>query len=364
MSQLPPKFDPPEEIDDRYRRLSALDRTRPSGGVRDAVLAHARWVAEANGRRVAEANAAGGGSQEQRGAAGAAADADRASGRRRRLWRGPVVFGTLAAAALAGLLILPRVVMTPEVSRSKQLIASRATSDLKKYGPAPMEAPPAPWKAPVETLAPAESAVNPPPESKMAAAVIPKAARESSRASAQRAMVPQAVVPRAMVPRAMVPQVVAPPAASPADATTAPPRDTSGTLQEVVVTGARIERNEMASSIAAIASGERATPAPAAAPVIQLPPDEAMLRAVETGDFRALKKSIKDSADVNSRDGAGRTALLLATQKGDTKAVKLLLSRGADPNVADSTGVTPLQAATTAKQDAIRRLLEHAGARD
>jgi hypothetical protein len=285
----------------------------------------------------------------------------------------------LAAAALAGLLILPRVVMTPEVSRSKQLIASHATSDLKKYGPAPMEAPPAPWKAPVETLAPAESAVNPPPESKMAAAVIPKAARESSRASAPRAMVPQAmvpqavapqavvpqaVVPQAVVPRAMVPQVVAPPAASPADETTAPPRDTSGTLQEVVVTGARIERNEMASSIAAIASGERATPAPAAAPVIQLTPDEAMLRAVETGDFRALKKSIKDSADVNSRDGAGRTALLLATQKGDTKAVKLLLSRGADPNVADSTGVTPLQAATTAKQDAIRRLLEHAGAQD
>jgi hypothetical protein len=307
MSQLPPKFDPPEDIDDRYRRWSALDRSRPSEGVRDAVLAHAR--------RVAEANAAGG-SQEQRGAADAAA-ADRAGGRRRRLWRGPAVFGTLAAAALVGLLIVPRVVMTPEASRSEKLIAPR----------------------------------------------VPKPSHSFARAAAPQATAPseptQEVASIAAPPAVALPKLAA---ASPADATPAPPRDMSGTLQEVVVTGARREPNYMASSPAPIASSERGTPAPAVAPVIQLPPDEAMLHAVVTGDLRALKKSIKDRADVNSRDGAGRTALLLATQKGDAKAVKLLLARGANPDLADSTGVTPLQAATTAKQNAIRKLLEHGGA--
>ncbi len=43
-------------------------------------------------------------------------------------------------------------------------------------------------------------------------------------------------------------------------------------------------------------------------------------------------------ADVNARDGAGRTALMLLAQRGDARQVGLLLRAGADINAADALG--------------------------
>ncbi len=75
-----------EDIDEIYRRASALDPGRPDEAVRRKVLEHAAAVAAAPPRPAAY----------------------------RARWR-PAIFGTLAAAGLAGLLIIPRL-FTPPVS--------------------------------------------------------------------------------------------------------------------------------------------------------------------------------------------------------------------------------------------------------
>ncbi len=90
MNEIPPNQDQADEVDNRYRRESALDPSRPSESVRRAVLEHATQLA-------AERSAKNG--PAQIGAARPAANP--------RWWR-PTAFGTLAAAALAGLLIIPR----------------------------------------------------------------------------------------------------------------------------------------------------------------------------------------------------------------------------------------------------------------
>jgi len=68
-----------EDLDEIYRRASALDPSRPSEATRRRVLEHAAALA-ARPRPAAN----------------------------RARWR-PAIFGTLAAAALAGLLVIPRV---------------------------------------------------------------------------------------------------------------------------------------------------------------------------------------------------------------------------------------------------------------
>jgi hypothetical protein len=85
MTSMPPDNEDPEEIDARYRRLSAADNARPHAAVSAAVLAHAARVAAERTSGVR-------------------------SGRRPRAvhgWRAPL-FGGLAAAALAGFFIIPR----------------------------------------------------------------------------------------------------------------------------------------------------------------------------------------------------------------------------------------------------------------
>src|ERR1700736_2950645 len=67
------------DVDEIYRRASALDPSRPSEALRREVSEHAAALAAA-----------------------------RPAVHRAR-WRRPTIFGTLAAAALAGLLIMPRI---------------------------------------------------------------------------------------------------------------------------------------------------------------------------------------------------------------------------------------------------------------
>src|SRR5215472_10226154 len=102
MNKLPPSFDPPEDVDEHYRRASALDPSRPSETVRRAVLAYAEQLTT---RRTASNQA----------------------------WWRPAVLGTLAAAVLAGLMIAPRY-LSVRVSPVAQEPAARA---------APATAPPA-----------------------------------------------------------------------------------------------------------------------------------------------------------------------------------------------------------------------------
>src|SRR5689334_11234282 len=92
MNDVPPSQEPSDDdIDTLYRRASALDPSRPSAGVSRAILANATLVSAERAL--------------QRGPAGA--DARRS--RTRRTWWRSAVFGTLAAATLAGLFVLPNV---------------------------------------------------------------------------------------------------------------------------------------------------------------------------------------------------------------------------------------------------------------
>jgi hypothetical protein len=93
MNKAPPPPQPPDDVDDHYRRLSALDPGRPSETVRQSVLAYASRLAA------------------QRTTAAVAARPPSRTGRR-AAWR-TVVFGTLATAALAGLMVAPRFLAPP-----------------------------------------------------------------------------------------------------------------------------------------------------------------------------------------------------------------------------------------------------------
>ncbi len=94
MNEVPPGQDEADDADDLYRRASALDDSRPSERVRRRVLDHAAQLAAERAAQISAAKLA----------------ATRAANRR---WRRPAIFGTLAAAALAGLLVTPRF-FTPE----------------------------------------------------------------------------------------------------------------------------------------------------------------------------------------------------------------------------------------------------------
>src|SRR5689334_22107013 len=85
MNERPPDRDEADEVDELYRRASALDSSRPSDTARKAVLAHAeRLAAERRGHTA----------RRQKNPIG---------------WWRPAVFGSVAAAALAGLMLLPRI---------------------------------------------------------------------------------------------------------------------------------------------------------------------------------------------------------------------------------------------------------------
>src|SRR6202043_3428146 len=90
MNKVPPSQDQPEDVDDQYRRASALDPSRPSEAVRRAVLAHAAQLAAERATRIE-----GSKTKSTRTAVNQA-------------WWRPAILGTLAAAALAGLVVAPR----------------------------------------------------------------------------------------------------------------------------------------------------------------------------------------------------------------------------------------------------------------
>jgi len=74
------RSEPPDDLDERYRRASALDTGRPSEAARLAILAHAATLAVERAARAPQ----------------------------RKSLRRPAFIGGLAAAALAGVLIIPR----------------------------------------------------------------------------------------------------------------------------------------------------------------------------------------------------------------------------------------------------------------
>jgi hypothetical protein len=103
MNEIPTPNEAPDEADERYRRLSDRDPSAPSEAVRRAVLRHA-------GELAAQARAQGN-----------SATTDRSAAKGAR-WR-VATYGGLAAAALAGLLMVPHfwVPSTPPVALQPQV---------------------------------------------------------------------------------------------------------------------------------------------------------------------------------------------------------------------------------------------------
>ncbi len=304
MNKVPPNNDESEDVDDHYRRVSALDPSRPSESVRRAVLEHAARLAE---ERTANNAPTGIGSTRPA---------------RHRTWWRPAAFGTLAAAVLAGLLITP------------QLLTPRA--------------PPMPASAPAQVSQP-KAAATP---------AIPAQIKEQPDTAADE----QPPSP----PSAEVQGNAAPTADSAAEiAAKNAPAKVQSTANARSAAGASSDTETDARRTQTITSTVSAMPAPpqAAAPMVPAALAAELRRAAEIGDVAELQSLLGKQPVINARDEKGRTALMLATLHGQTAAVDALLARGADPNAADARGITPLQAAVAGNQPAIVAALQRAGAR-
>jgi Ankyrin repeats (3 copies) len=329
MSEMPPSKDESEDVDDHYRRVSALDPSRPSEPVRRAVLEHAARLAEErtpNAERTANNATRGIGSTRPA---------------RHRTWWRPAAFGTLAAAMLAGVLIAPQF-LTPrappsasapaQVSQPKAAATPAAPAEMKEQPrrSAADERAPAPPPAPVPSPASPNLQGNPAPASDSAPEIAAKnaAVRAESMANARNG-------------------------AAAGSASSASSASSAGSDSD---TDARQRMQALAHTSGMLAAPRAAAPAPQelAAQV---------RRAAEIGDVTTLQSLLGKQPVMEARDADGRTALMLAALHGQAAAVDALLARGADPNAADARGMTPLQAAVAGNQPAIVAALQRAGAR-
>lgn len=85
-------------------------------------------------------------------------------------------------------------------------------------------------------------------------------------------------------------------------------------------------------------------------------------RAVDEGDFAALKSLIDAGADLNARSNDEWTPLMLATIKGHTAMVEALLKNGADVNARNRKGWTALMFAVSMSDADTIRMLHMGGA--
>jgi hypothetical protein len=250
-------------------------------------------------------------------------------------WR-PAIFGTLAAAGLAGLLIMPRV-FNPQPPAESADIATATKA------PPVIATPPLAGAPPISDAPSANSAPAPFPPPQAAArsrAIAPPADGETTA--------PQKDV-----------QSLA----------EAKPRTTDASRKGASRLDAAAQPDAAADAAAQLGAaaqpgligGNTATSAQPASP--QADPSAALRWAAEVGDVRRLRVILGAPVRIDVPDERGRTALILAASRGQAESVDMLLAHGADPNAADANGTTPLKAALAAGQPAIVASLRRAGAR-
>jgi len=326
MNDIPPGRDPPDDLDERYRRASSANPSRPSESVRRAVLKHAAQLAA---ERAPKKDFRTAGKLDSRRAA-------------HQAWWRPAIFGTFAAAALAGLLITPHY-LTPR----EHLTPS---------------APPAAVPPRTEVSQPT-GAAKPSPMSTPGPPLQHDVSAETSRTELQ---AKPRVFPGNPAPQNM--KSYTPPNESRAGAAAAAPGEEAAAVAGTQNSLARARSTAGALDSAVAGRRETAAPAPpTGAPMAQAArptdPAAALRQAAESGDVAGLQTLLGQQVDIDARDSGGRTALMLATLHGQGSVVDTLLAHGADPNAADARGTTPLQAALDGQQPAIAAALRRAGAR-
>jgi hypothetical protein len=364
MNEIPPNQDQADEVDDLYRRESALDPSRPSESVRRAVLEHATQLASARSAKNGPA---------QSGAARPAANP--------RWWR-PTAFGTLAAAALAGLLIIPRFLApdAPPVGalptapvRPNAAATAASQAEVREQPPDAMAEvrPQSPPPAEESALKPrvfsrngatvADSAAeidakNAPAKVQSMINARSTAAGGGSETDARRAQSGGATGISASPSQSIAPT---------AQSIGSPPQSAAPAVQSAAPAAAQstAPTAQSAPSPPQSAMSPRQSPAPAAPPARLADSAAEVRRAAEIGAVPELQTLLGQQGDIDARDESGRTALMLATLHGQARAVDVLLAHGADPNAADAQGVTPLQAAIAGDRPAIAAALRRAGAR-
>jgi len=82
------------------------------------------------------------------------------------------------------------------------------------------------------------------------------------------------------------------------------------------------------------------------------------IEAIHSGDITRLRAAIDAGADLEARDGQGRTALLLAVHADAVEAAKLLIQAGADVNAKDAIKDTPfLYAGAEGRNEILKAIL-------
>jgi len=90
--------------------------------------------------------------------------------------------------------------------------------------------------------------------------------------------------------------------------------------------------------------------------------DATWKRAIEQGDFAAVRGLLRTGFDINALDRYGQTALMLAAHRGHGEIVELLVAQGADLNVTAKYTLSALMLAVVAGHESIARVLARAGA--
>jgi hypothetical protein len=338
MNEVPPDQGEADDVDDLYRRASAADSSRPSESVRRAVLDHAAQLA----------------AQRSREAAAAKIDFTRPAAN--QAWRRPAIFGTLAAAALAGFMIAPQFFTQSAPPGTSALPPAEYMQP--QSGAAPTARAPTGAQSPAAGQAPTAASQTP-----AAAPALPPRAPPRQTNDQFAEMKADKPALRKTAPVAASPPVI------PADNGSADAQN----LANIITTTQAQSAAKARSSADAQSVGSRVSPlmagrAQTAAPMSPAPrPADLSVElrhAAEIGDVPALQAVLGSTQSaIDARDEGGRTALMLATLHGQNRAVEVLLASGADPNAADARGTTPLQAAEAANQPAIADLLQRAGAR-
>ena len=344
MNDVPPGQGDSDDADELYRRASAQQGGGPSEAVRSAILKHAAQLAA---ERAANDNVA------QRRIKRPTA---------RQAWWRPAAFGTLAAAALAGLLVVPQFIRptAPSMSASstapQTLTRSGGAAD-DKAGNAALESAP-------KSLSAARQGQIAAPSAPAAAPRVAQNAPDANSGPVEEIIVTEQRAPAKKGARTE--QY----AADTQDANAAGKPAAQDELQERAADRAQDARRAVGGAVAS-STPPAAVPS-AAAPLSNVtvtagraaasPRAEAwgdpavqLRHAAEIGDVVTLQALLDRQPDVDARDANGRTALMLATLRGRAPAVDLLLAAGADANAVDARGTTPLQAALAGDQAATPR---------